>query len=74
MKFIQTIFGKSSLTSIAGYIVAGLLVVQEMQKAGETNWISIAIAAAIAVLGRVAGDANKVKKDDNLIGPRPGDR
>ncbi|MEZ2446134.1 hypothetical protein AB6805_30675 [Chitinophaga sp. RCC_12] len=73
MKLIETIFGKSSLTSIAGYIVAGLLVVQEMQKAGETNWISIAIAAAIAVLGRVSGDANKAKKDD-LIGTRPGDR
>ena len=41
MKLLQTIFGKSSFTSIAGYIVAGLLVVQEMQNAAGNlgaNW------------------------------------
>lgn len=73
MKFIQTIFGKSSLTSIVGYLLAGLMTVDELTKAGETSWFKIAIAVGIAILGRVSADASKVKKDD-LIGTRPNDR
>lgn len=57
----KVIFGKSGITSLVGYMLAGLMVLDESLKAGETSWTKIAIAVAIAVLGRVSGDANKIK-------------
>lgn len=58
MKFI---LGSNPLTSIAGYIVAGLLVAQQLLTAGETSWLKIGIAVGIAVLGRVSGDTTNTK-------------
>ena len=57
---MKNILGSNPLTSIAGYLVAGLLVAQEMLTTGETSWLKIAIAVSVAVLGRVAGDTAKV--------------
>lgn len=53
----MNILGKSPFTSIAGYIVAGLMVAQELLGKGETSYWKIGIAVAIAVLGRVSADA-----------------
>jgi hypothetical protein len=54
---MKHILGSNPLTSIAGYLVAGLMVVQTALAAGNTNWLQIATAAAIAILGRVSGDS-----------------
>ncbi len=77
MKFIQTIFGGSPATSIAGYLSAGLLVAISMRQAGDTNWENIALAAALAMLGRFAKDTSKITygpdaKDVVGGGKRPG--
>jgi hypothetical protein len=53
---MKHILGSNPFTSIAGYLVAGLMVVQTLITAGETDWLKIGIAAAIAILGRVSGD------------------
>ena len=49
--------GSNPMTSVAGYVVSGLVVVQALLEKGETNYWKIGIAAAIAVLGRVSGDS-----------------
>jgi hypothetical protein len=58
---MKNILGSNPFTSIAGYVVAGLMVVQTLITAGETDWFKIGIAAAIAVLGRVSGDSINTK-------------
>ena len=58
---MKNILGGNPLTSVAGFIVAGLLVAQELLSAGETSWLKIGIAVSIAVLGRVAGDTTNTK-------------
>lgn len=55
---MKNILGSNPLTSIAGILVAGLLVAQDLVIKGETSAWKIGIAVAIAVLGRVAGDSN----------------
>lgn len=56
---MKQIFGESWQTTLAGYVLAGLLVAQDLIDTGETSWWKIAISVAIAVLGRVAGDEKK---------------
>jgi hypothetical protein len=57
---MKIILGDNPLTSIAGYLVAGLLVAQNYLDKGETSWLKIGIAVGIAILGRVSADsANK---------------
>jgi hypothetical protein len=58
---IKTIFGSSPYTTIAGYIVAGLMIAQTMIESGVTNPWRIALAVGIAILGRVAGDEKTTK-------------
>jgi hypothetical protein len=55
-------FGKSPVTSIIGYIIAGLTVMNDLMTAGETNGWKIGLAVAMAVLGRVAADAGQTQK------------
>jgi hypothetical protein len=50
--------GSSPVSSIAGYALAALMIIQDMTSAGETNWTKIAIAVLIAVLGRVVKDSD----------------
>lgn len=52
--------GSSPLTSIAGYLLAGLTTADALLKGGETDWRKIGIAVSIAILGRVCADANQV--------------
>lgn len=58
---MKNIFGSNPITSIAGYLLAGLYAAQELLKSGEHNYWNIGIAVGIAVLGRVAGDSNNTK-------------
>ncbi len=57
----QIIFGDNPLTTIAGYILAGLYAMQTAMSAGPTPWYNIVIPVAIAIFGRVAGDTGKNK-------------
>jgi VanZ family protein len=58
---MKLIFGNSPITSILGYLIAGLVVVEQSLQAGETNWVSIGVAVLTALLGRKAADAEKVE-------------
>lgn len=55
------LFGSSPITSIIGYLIAGLTAAQTLLQSGNTNYIQIGIAALIAILGRVTADASQVK-------------
>lgn len=57
---MKLIFGNSPITSILGYLIAGLVVVEQSLRAGETNWVSISVAILTALLGRKAVDSKKV--------------
>lgn len=59
---MKLIFGNSPITSILGYLIAGLVVIEQSLSAGETNWVSISVAVLTALLGRKAADAEKVEK------------
>lgn len=56
--------GASWKTSVMGYILAVLAVVQEMMSSGQAfpttakGWITYVAAVVIAVMGRVAKDAD----------------
>jgi hypothetical protein len=56
---MKSILGNSPITTIAGFILAGLLVAQQMLQEGVTDWWRIALAVGIAILGRVSADDNK---------------
>lgn len=58
---MKLIFGNSPITSILGYLIAGLVVVEQALSAGETNWVSISVAVLTALLGRKAEDTKKVE-------------
>lgn len=58
---MKNLLGSNPLTTVAGFIVAGLMVAQEMMSKGETSWLKIGIAVSIAVLGRLAGDTTNTK-------------
>lgn len=59
---MKYILGNSPITSIIGYLTAGLLAAQEVITTGETNWGKIVLAVCIAVLGRVSADARNLNK------------
>lgn len=60
---MKSIFlGSNPVTSIIGYIVAGLTVAQDLIQQGETSAWKIALAVALAVLGRVASDSGQQQK------------
>lgn len=61
---MKQIFGSSPRSSIAGYLLAGLMILQEMSATGVTNWTKIAIAVAIAVLARVVKDSDGVNRNE----------
>jgi hypothetical protein len=54
---MKQIFGENWHTSLAGYLLAGLMVAEQMVSEGVVNPWRIALAVGIAVLGRVAGDS-----------------
>jgi hypothetical protein len=56
---MKSILGNSPITTIAGFILAGLLVAQQMLQEGVTDWWRIALAVGIAILGRVSADDQK---------------
>ena len=56
---MKKILGESWHTSLAGYVLAGLMVAQDLIQKGETSEWTIGLAVAIAVLGRLAGDETK---------------
>jgi hypothetical protein len=53
---MKSIFGKSPISSIAGYLLAAILVAQQFVTTGEKHWYVIALAAALAAIGRFASD------------------
>lgn len=57
---MKSLLGSSPLTSIIGYLLAGLTAAQTLLQAGQTNWIQIAGAILIAIIGRVAGDSKSI--------------
>jgi hypothetical protein len=52
----QIFLGKNPLTTIAGYLLAGLVAAKQLLSEGTTEWYNIALAVGIAILGRVAAD------------------
>lgn len=54
---MKKIFGESWHTTVAGFILAGLIVAEQMIQEGVMNPWRIGLAVGIAILGRVAGDA-----------------
>lgn len=65
----QFLLGKSTWTSLVGYLLCALMVIDDMTKAGETSWVKIGIAVLIAVLGRVSADAGKNDTPKTMDGP-----
>lgn len=62
MKNFKNFFiGDHELSSLAGYIVAGLTVLQSLHEKGVVDNYTILLSVSIAVLGRVAADGNKNK-------------
>jgi hypothetical protein len=55
---MKTILGTSPITTIVGFLLAGLTAAQTLLSQGNTNWYQIGVAALMAILGRVAADAN----------------
>lgn len=53
----KIILGNSGITSIVGYLIAGLMAIDEITKTGETSWIKIVAAVGLAIFGRFAKDA-----------------
>ena len=51
--------GRSPITTIAGFILAALLSLNQAGAEGAQNWQDYIVPAAIAVFGRMAGDNNK---------------
>lgn len=56
---MKSVLGESWKTSLIGALLAGLMVVQELLAKEEVSYTKIGIAVLIAVLGRVAADAQK---------------
>jgi hypothetical protein len=54
----KVFIGSSPASTIAGYVLAALMIVQDMTTHGETNWTQIAIAVGIAVLGHIVKDSD----------------
>lgn len=53
----QKILGDSPISTIAGFLLAGFVVAQDLLQQGVTDWWRIGLAVGIAIFGRIAGDA-----------------
>lgn len=58
-KLIHNLLGDSPKTTLLGYSILGLTVVNESIQKGETRWFPIAIAVLVALMGRYAADATE---------------
>lgn len=56
---IERILGKSPVTSILGILGAVIGIVHEALQAGETDFINIAYAVVIGLIGLKAADGSK---------------
>ena len=56
---IAKLLGPSPVTTVLGLVIAAMMVVKTQMEAGNTDWFSISIAAATALLGINAKDASK---------------
>lgn len=56
---MKKLFGDSWHTTLAGFLVAGMVVAQDLINTGVTSPWKIGLAVGIAILGRVAGDEKK---------------
>jgi len=56
---VSKLLGPSPVTTALGLVVAALMVVKTQLESGNTDWFSISIAAATALLGFSAKDASK---------------
>ena len=55
---LKFLFGSSIKTTAAGYIGASLTAILPYLQDGKIDWRAIAVAAALAAIGRAAKDAN----------------
>ena len=56
---IAKLLGANPKTSVLGLVIAALGIIHEALKAGETDFMNIAIAVFMGVLGLQASDAKK---------------
>ena len=56
---IAKLLGSNPKTSVLGIIVAALGIIHEAMKAGETDFLNIAMAVVMGVIGLQASDAKK---------------
>lgn len=62
MKELKSFFiGEHHFSSIAGYVVAGLTVLQSLHEKGVVDSYTIILSVSLAILGRVAADGSKTK-------------
>lgn len=50
------LIGHSPFTTLAGYVLSALLIIQQLQDKGVTDWHQMILPVAIAIFGRIAGD------------------
>lgn len=53
----KNLLGANPITSIIGYLLAGLTTADALLKSGDTNYLQIGIAVGLAILGRVSADS-----------------
>jgi hypothetical protein len=56
---MERILGKSPVTSLLGILGAVIGIVHEALKAGETDYINIAYAVVVGLIGLKAADGSK---------------
>lgn len=55
---MDAIFGPSWRTSLTGYVLAAWIAVEPLIKSDRIDWGMVALAALVAVMGRLAKDHN----------------
>ena len=58
------LIGHSPLTTIAGYILSILIVVEQLQQKGIDDWRHWIVPIAIAIFGRIVGDDHPSDNND----------
>jgi hypothetical protein len=53
----KLLLGNSPITSIIGYVITGLGLLNEALNSGENNWFRIGMYILVGLFGRKAGDA-----------------
>jgi EamA domain-containing membrane protein RarD len=56
---LSKLLGASPKTSMLGVAIAALGIIHEALKAGESDWMNIAMAVLMGVLGLKASDGDK---------------